>query len=471
MFENITINKPNYLSDGNENWQVNNLSRINILFGKNGSGKSLLLRNLAQKENDYVHYIPPQRHGNITTNSRLLDEVSSNDKRFSRNKQNFSNDYHQQVIIRIRSFYEYKGKFEDRSNIFSRSDIEYIVNLACPDFKFELPDKGLYKLIRRQDGSEVGKISNISSGEAQVFTLALDIAVSAAEWVLKNKEKRILLIDEPDAHLHDDLQDRLAEIINFVSYQYDIQIIVATHSSALLSSFGHYGKEDVGIIFLNAESTNINAKPFDSYKRDLVKILGGTPLHATVFGAPILLVEGDDEYRIWSQANRSNSIDLTVFPCGGSSIKNYQKSLEQLFDSISNRKSNLGFALIDNDNQKPLVKQERIKYIQLNCHESENLYLTEEVLKYLGYSSWAEASDKILKESKNYPETPNLKTVKHWDPLNEDIKNEIKNISKILDKTSNNWALTIGRVVGKGKPSGQLAKFLGSEVLKALWGN
>ncbi|GAG33079.1 unnamed protein product, partial [marine sediment metagenome] len=50
-----------------------------------------------------------------------------------------------------------------------------------------------------------------------------------------------LLIDEPDMHLHPDLQQNFAHFIFEVLNKFNIQILVATHSTTLLSALGYYG--------------------------------------------------------------------------------------------------------------------------------------------------------------------------------------------------------------------------------------
>jgi predicted ATPase len=68
--DNIELDKPKHLGEGK--WYLNNLNQITILFGKNGSGKSLLLRSIANNKppikdgnkdsnNNTYHYIFPER--------------------------------------------------------------------------------------------------------------------------------------------------------------------------------------------------------------------------------------------------------------------------------------------------------------------------------------------------------------------------------------------------------------------------
>ena len=42
-----------------------------------------------------------------------------------------------------------------------------------------------------------------------------------------------------------------------------------------------------------------------------------------------MLVEGDDDYKIWSQAPRHGIVKISVIPCDGQQIDKYQKLLEK----------------------------------------------------------------------------------------------------------------------------------------------
>ncbi|TAN33020.1 hypothetical protein EPN28_03395 [Patescibacteria group bacterium] len=68
----LDITRPEYL--GNTNWQLKDLNEITILFGKNGSGKSKLLRTLRDSNKTVFHYTSPERAGDITHNVGIMQE-------------------------------------------------------------------------------------------------------------------------------------------------------------------------------------------------------------------------------------------------------------------------------------------------------------------------------------------------------------------------------------------------------------
>ena len=69
------------------------------------------------------------------------------------------------------------------------------------------------ELIRESTGKIVENVNQLSSGEAQILSLGIDILTTVATWHAEGREKNLLLIDEPDAHIHPDLQVRFAEFV------------------------------------------------------------------------------------------------------------------------------------------------------------------------------------------------------------------------------------------------------------------
>jgi predicted ATP-dependent endonuclease of OLD family len=62
-------------------------------------------------------------------------------------------------------------------------------------------DRG-FKIFNK-DGSEVSE-DQVSSGEAELIALAIEVLVFSRD----SRSNRVLLLDEPDVHLHPDLQQR-----------------------------------------------------------------------------------------------------------------------------------------------------------------------------------------------------------------------------------------------------------------------
>ena len=86
------------------------------------------------------------------------------------------------------------------------------LSTLLPDFMIELraAKDPPYVLSRAAGGQPVQNIEQLSSGEAEVLTIGLDLLTIAAIWDIEKRDKRLALIDEPDAHIHPDLQVRFA---------------------------------------------------------------------------------------------------------------------------------------------------------------------------------------------------------------------------------------------------------------------
>jgi predicted ATP-dependent endonuclease of OLD family len=79
-------------------------------------------------------------------------------------------------------------------------------------------------------------VDTMSTGESELLSLAIEILsfchqAGHPEHASKNK---LLLLDEPDAHLHPDLQHRLVKLISEETTKVDVTTLIATHSTAVL---------------------------------------------------------------------------------------------------------------------------------------------------------------------------------------------------------------------------------------------
>jgi len=460
------ITRPAFLGGGK--WNLKNTTPITIIFGRNGSGKSILLRTIRSGDVTNRHYCSPERGGTISFAPQHITEELGGQTRANRSKLNFNPTYREQVIARIAAFLQKRGVLPNPDPE-SLDKIKQSIRDLLPDFEFEITDgTPPYSLKRSVTGEQIQNIDVLSSGESQILTLGLDLLLMCNIWKLEEKEG-ILLVDEPDPHIHPDLQQRFAKFLVQLYDEYGCKIFVATHSTTMLSSIGHYGGENTSVVYLDNSKEDQFAIKFNEILQKLSTCLGGHALMGPLFEFPLLLVEGDDDYRIWSEVPRHQGVQIAVIPCNGNEIYDYQKILEKLFSSIHDSPSNSGFALLDSDKSKPTTSQNHIKFIKLNCHESENLYLTDELLSALNLV-WDSACQKVEEESNNFLSKEEfLKTIRTWNRKTIDCKNYINELQKILDDKNLVWTHRLGKELGKNKPEGQLADFLGEEVVNAIW--
>jgi predicted ATPase len=479
-YDTLSPDRPEWL--GGDHWILSNLTDVNVIFGKNSSGKSLLLRALFDKLKGHSQYVSPERAGEVTYQQGIVDEELQESRRGSeRRGRNQASRFRQESISRLGSLKmrigDIGGRAKQTPDILGK--IERDLASLVPDFKFSIIEESPYFKLERYDYKKDQMTSvdprQLSSGETETLTLALDILTICNLWELEEQNQRVLLIDEPDPHLHPDLQLSLAEFIVRIGREYKSQIFIATHSTTLLASLGQQRESGVGVIYLNNAQEQQKLIKFNEYFQKLSICLGGHALMGPLFNAPLLLVEGDDDYQIWSHLPRNPNYghSLAVIPCEGDKIIQYQSTLEDLFKSLRSAEgSPLGYALIDGDKPLPTnLRQDHIKFLQLQCREAENLYLTEEVLKKLGHTSWTEASNKIIEKASDYGEKVKaLKNCESWDLKKEDIKDVIMPIAQILDQKGLLWTIRLGKLLGERKPEGQLAEFLGNDVIRAIWG-
>ena len=393
-----TIAKPGDIGGGH--WRLASLSGVTVLFGKNGSGKSRLLRSWRDSDPNTYHYIVPERVGDLSFQAGYLEEQIEGARRRSRSEHNFSADYRAQIVTRIQAYFVTRGSVRKGQLPGDPEELEGFLSTLLPDFNLTIDGNTNppYKLVRASTNAPVSNVHQLSSGEAQILSVALDVLTVAAMWEIKGNDKRLVLIDEPDAHIHPDLQVRFADFLVKVANRFKLQVVIATHSTTLLAALGQFGAEATGVIYLDRTTSEFKAKAFSKETKELAACLGGHALMGPLFGVPLLLVEGDDDYRIWSQVPRHHIVSFSVIPTNGDEIKQYQKSLETILGALREPTTPAGFALLDGD--KPLPKpnadspQRHIGFIGLACHEAENLYLTDEVLEALG-TDWNKASAAI----------------------------------------------------------------------------
>jgi predicted ATPase len=477
----FNVTKPTYLGIGD--WQLRNLNEVTVIFGKNGSGKSQLLRMIRDTDRRGCHYTSPERAGEINNDMSIAQQQFDYNKRAERSKKNFSEQFRQETVSRIQALLVKMGGAPAGTLLSSaKEDIRNFIRILLPDFDFRIKADSVppFELWREKNGSHesVTSVNALSSGETEILVLALDLLTICCMWDLDpEQQQKILLIDEPDTHLHPDLQQNLAHFLIQLRDKYLVQIIVATHSTTLLSALGYYGQNKTSVLYLDSNNTEQRAVSFDDALKEVATCLGGHALMGPLFGTPILLVEGDDDYKIWSQAPRGHKIRVAVIPCNGEEIFDYQTTLEKIFNSLRSTTTVSGYAILDHDKALPIPNPDRtqnyIKYLRLECHESENLYISNEVLQTLpGNPNWDSAVSRIKDQALGYGNiSEKLLGCDAWDRKTIDLKGLVGAIAKILDPNGTDWTIRVGKCIGSKRPDGQLYDFLGSSVVDVIWGS
>lgn len=475
----LNVNKPAHLSGGK--WVISGFSLCSILVGRNGSGKSQLLRSVRDLKPDTSHYVVPERSGEINFNANLISEIDNAAGLRNRTSGNFAEQYRSVTVTRVQHYYTVRGTkskmelYDDPSVYFS------LIEKLLPDFR--LKDKTsnpYYELKRISTDAVVPNVSHLSSGESQLLTLGLDICMTIALWKIEGKKDCILLVDEPDAHIHPDLQVRFAAFLKSCSVVHpEMKIVTATHSMTLVSALCLAFGGESGVCHLSPSDNEVRFRPASTVQQEIYSILGGHILLSYLFGHPILLVEGDDDFQAWVHIARGKQNGLAILPTNGDEIKKYRLTLERTLSTICDSPHIMGFALLDGDKPLPVANpqspQDFIKFIRLDCREIENLYITDEMLSELGYTSWDDACSLIENNSGAYGEkSSSLMSIRGIDRKTSDLKGIIHQIAEILDPKRLSWTVRLGKTIAKIEPSGMLADYLGKDAAKLLttnWSN
>ncbi len=118
----LKINRSSHLGGGF--WDLKNLTPITVIFGKNGSGKSILLRKIRDIDPESHHYCVPERGGNIILEPSITLQEASGKLRVQSSSQNLGYDYRSRVISRIGAYLTKRGASRDQINVDDLNQIE-----------------------------------------------------------------------------------------------------------------------------------------------------------------------------------------------------------------------------------------------------------------------------------------------------------------------------------------------------------
>jgi energy-coupling factor transporter ATP-binding protein EcfA2 len=378
---------------------LENPSALNVIVGRNGAGKSRFLRFLAGLNSDARYmsrYLTPERSGSLSPDANIDNAVRNQktwleDNRRANQSPNFKQasaallrELAMIFAARIESDRTLRGDFdktfvtEHLSKINSMLSNVVVERTGNQDFRF-----------RNMDGRELTP-AELSSGESEI--VALTIEVLHFFQSLDSNKTNVLLIDEPDVHLHPDLQARFARLLmrelNALDPKYQSKTIVCvvTHSTSMICELAQYPACSIGV--KNFDSGTITATPVQGELRKLAPFFGH-PLSQVISADVLLIVEGEDDERVWQQAARSSQGRLKIFPCNSETVGD-QTALETLCDRLTSSiyENPRAFSIRDGDGVRdPLQPIGCVQRFRLQCYEVENLLLTDEALQSLG-SSW-----------------------------------------------------------------------------------
>jgi hypothetical protein len=225
--------------------------------------------------------------------------------------------------------------------------------------------------------------------------------------------------------------------------------------------------------------TLLTFKPVTDIDRAILPIFGAHPLSNVFNEAPILLIEGEDDERIWQQAVRTAAGQLQIYPCvvdGVDRMAAFETEVNNIIESIYD--DAVGYSLRDRD----LLPQEidnigSVVRMRLSCRAAENLMLTNEVLASVG-TDWGAFQEKVRQwtdanGTHQYHRDVQAFINGRFDRKGHDLKS-IRNILIGLI-TNKPWEVAVGQAIGRlalaGRAEGGeglLRDYLGENVCQLI---
>lgn len=467
-------------------YTLKNLSKINIVLGKNGCGKSTLLRSVEQglssQSQSYgkTKYITPERGGSLIYEAGIEQSLTTDINWLSgQRRKNQAVGFRQQSVAqyrRLETLVLREIEKEKRQQNDYTFDI-YVnkINSLLDNIEIKRHDM-TFKIYHRGTTNELGA-EVISSGESELISLGIECLIFGKECI-PDKEN-ILFLDEPDVHLHPDLQVRLMNFLEGLVSDSNFKVLIATHSTAILGALETY--TDTHLAFMSFEQKELNFREISAVYRKVLPVFGAHPLSNIFNEAPILLVEGEDDERIWQQAVRSSNGTIKLYPCSVDSVSNindFEQEAKEIIQSVYDKAK--GYSLRDKDNNTEEINDlPPIIRMRLACRNSENLLLTDEVLGALNIT-WDQLKERIdiwLSTNTQHPHFSVMNGFKEggYDRRNFDIK-EVRNDLMGVVGSAKPWEVVVGQSISSltwndssnFEEDGKILSFLGRKITENL---
>jgi len=163
-----------------------------------------------------------------------------------------------------------------------------VVNLKC---NISLEDQRTwrynFKFTDTRTGRTLSDVNSLSAGQKAIVHLVLEA------YGRGNLKGGLVLIDEPEIHLHYQFQHEYLQVIEELNKEQRCQYILVTHSEALINSstisqVKRFSLNQVG-------HTAFKAPTLSTAQKTLIKILDNTRSTYAFFAKKVVLVEGDSD--------------------------------------------------------------------------------------------------------------------------------------------------------------------------------
>lgn len=171
------------------------------------------------------------------------------------------------------------------------SNINAKLRLVNLEVKIELLDKRnwsySFQFFDTKRNKPLNDINSLSAGQKAIIHLVFEAyGRGDLKWWL-------VIIDEPEIHLHYQFQNEYLKIIEDINREQKCQYILVTHSESLINSSTIHNVKRFALDWEN--HTAIKSPSLSEEQKLLVKILDNTRSTHAFFGKKILLVEGETD--------------------------------------------------------------------------------------------------------------------------------------------------------------------------------
>lgn len=468
---------------------IRGLTNINVIVGRNGAGKSRLLRALDEalwrNEAFNMRYISPERAG-VFQREGSTGTNMERDKNWlpSVRRRNQSDNFKAVSAYLLREL----------ELVYNRRILSTTALRVDPTRSFE------NDLLRRisgllanisveQDSSSFVFVSatgervdpdQISSGESECIALATEILYFFE--TLDPNRFNVLLLDEPDVHLHPDLQARLGQFLATSLDDVDdatrdnVAVCIATHSTPFICALARSPYTSIGT--KNFQQAVVQLSPASDQLRKVAPFFGH-PLSLSISQDALLILEGEDDERVWQQAARTSQGRIRVFPVLATSV-DQQTSLETFCSSVLSAVYDhpVAYSLRDGDGiRDQLSPIGVVTRFRLQCYAIENTLLTEECLSVLGttWSAFQESATQWVAQNGEHKDAPLVsQLIVSSDRLRDTKIKAIRQLICSIAGSKKPWEVVVGQALGSpevgsapGTPSSMLS-YLGATAAKSL---
>lgn len=285
-------------------------------------------------------------------------------------------------------------------------------------------------------------IALLGSGTLQ----AIEILLNFYQQSDQKKDLNIILLDEPDSHIHRDIQKRLIEVL--LRFSTNNQLFITTHNESFirntpLNKLFHIESEARGDVFnmYQKDLSKISIPHFKgmypSLLSPLIKSIGndtGLDFINAIESDKIIFVEGDDDARVIHRllqeypANHSRKFMFWVLG-GVSKVFDKISSYKTFFSDIKNEKTlwEKSYLIFDKDaltDEHIRLISERIETKLLLPNHTIGAY-TQEAVLFTDFDRLSILLSKYLFEYKNIIQVDKLKLLQDLQGSYEKIKTEL----------------------------------------------